>query len=156
MRAPRLRCSALGWLLRERPISSVGARRCVPAEWFPVHLSSYECQFVVLQLRQSLWGPKPFLFDFALYWAEQVGVTPRFVTGNDFFLTMGGVNTSADYFCGFGRQIGIDPPVAACPDETYDAAIVTPEPATVLLLATGILSLGGRSLVRRRQRRDAR
>jgi len=42
--------------------------------------------------------------------AEQVGVTPRFVTGNDFFLTMGGVNTSADYFCGLGPQIGIDPP----------------------------------------------
>ena len=95
-------------------------------------------------------------FDFALYWAEQVGVTPRFVTGNDFFLTMGGVNTSADYFCGFGRQIGIDPPVTACPDEIYDAAIVTPEPATVLLLATGILWLGGGSLVRRRQRRDVR
>ena len=94
-------------------------------------------------------------FDFALYWAEQVGVTPRFVTGNDFYLTMGGVNTSDDYFCGFGRQIGIDPPVTACPDAIYDAAIVTPEPATVLMLATGMLWLGGGSLVRRRKRRNA-
>lgn len=80
-------------------------------------------------------------FDFALYWAEQVGVT-RFVDSNDYFLTLAGVNTPSDYFCGYGRQIGIDPPVSACPSSDYDAAVVTPEPVTVLLLATGIATLG--------------
>jgi len=92
-------------------------------------------------------------FDFALWWAEQSGV-PRFVNGDDFFLTLGGVNTSNDYLCGYGEQIGIDPPVRACADFDYDPAIVTPEPATLILLASGLGAIGVG--VRRRRRQPVR
>jgi len=91
-------------------------------------------------------------FDFALYWAEQVGA-PRFVTGDDFFLTMGAANTGSDYLCGFGQEIGIDVPVNACPDQAYQWAVVTPEPTSIILLASGLAGVGGVGALRRRRRR---
>lgn len=91
-------------------------------------------------------------FDFALYWAEQVGA-PRFVTGDDFFLTMGAANTGSDYLCGFGQEIGIDVPVDACPDQAYQWAVVTPEPTSIILLASGLAGVGGVGALRRRRRR---
>ncbi len=89
-------------------------------------------------------------FDFALYWAEQVGA-PRFVNGDDFFLTMGAANTSSDYLCGYGQEIGIDVPVNACPDQAYTWAVVTPEPTSIILLASGLAGVGAASLRRRRK-----
>lgn len=91
-------------------------------------------------------------FDFALYWAEQVGA-PRFVNGDDFFLTMGSANASSDYLCGFGKEIGVDVPVDACPDEAYRWAVVTPEPTSIILLASGLAGVGGVGALRRRRRR---
>lgn len=89
-------------------------------------------------------------FDFALWWAEQSGA-PRFVTGDDFFLTMGGANSNFDYQCAYGKRIGVEVPVRRCASFAYDAPIVTPEPATVVMLATGIGVLGIGALRRRRQ-----
>lgn len=88
-------------------------------------------------------------FDFALWWAEQSGA-PRFVNADDFFLTMGASNTLSDYQCGYGKRIGVEVPIRRCASFDYDAPIVTPEPATVVLLATGIGVLG--IGVRRRRR----
>lgn len=88
-------------------------------------------------------------FDFALWWAEQSGA-PRFVTGNDFFLTMGASNTSSDYQCGYGKRIGVEVPIRRCASFDYDAPIVTPEPTTIVLLATGMGMLGVAGRRRRR------
>lgn len=103
-------------------------------------------------------------FDFALWWAEQAGVGPRYVQQRDFFLSMGASNTPFDYACGFGRKIGVQPRIEDCPDYDYDLggpvlasslgdqAIATPEPATLVLLGTGLGSLGIGALRRRRRR----
>ncbi|MEP7382715.1 MAG: PEP-CTERM sorting domain-containing protein [Gemmatimonadota bacterium] len=93
-------------------------------------------------------------FDFALWWAEQSGA-PHFVTADDFFLTMGAANTSSDYQCGYGRRIGVEVPIRRCASFDYDGAIVTPEPATVVLLASGIGMIGLGMLRRRTARRAA-
>lgn len=93
-------------------------------------------------------------FDFALYWAEQVGVT-RFVTGDDFFLTVGGSGTNNDYLCGFGKRNGLEVPVRRCPAFDYTGGLVTPEPTTLVLLASGIGALGAAMRRRRRSRGDA-
>jgi len=95
-------------------------------------------------------------FDFAMYWAQQVGA-PRFVTGRDYFMTLGGSATGRDYLCGFGTRDALEVPVRRCPDSRYafDAAVVTPEPATLLLLASGMGALGA-AVRRRRSRRGDR
>lgn len=90
-------------------------------------------------------------FDFAMWWAEQVGA-PRFVSDQDYFMTLGGSATSRDYLCGFGTRDALEVPVRRCPSADYALgnAVVTPEPATWLLLATGMGALG--TAVRRRRR----
>lgn len=93
-------------------------------------------------------------FDFALWWAEQSGA-PRFVTGDDFFLTMGAANSNFDYQCAYGKRIGVEVPVRRCASFAYDAPIVTPEPATLVMLATGIGVLGVGAARRRRLGRAA-
>ena len=104
-------------------------------------------------------------FDFALWWAEQSGVGPRYVQQRDFFLTLGASNTPFDYSCGFGRKIGVKMRVDSCPSVDYDGgtgviahsnfgdhAVATPEPATLILLGTGLASLGAGAMRRRRRR----
>ncbi|MCC6773223.1 MAG: PEP-CTERM sorting domain-containing protein [Gemmatimonadaceae bacterium] len=88
-------------------------------------------------------------FDFALWWAEQSGA-PRFVGADDFFLAIGAAGTPSDYLCGYGRRIGTEVPATRCPEYDYDGALVTPEPATLALVTTGLGVLG--VAVRRRRR----
>ena len=92
-------------------------------------------------------------FDFALWWAEQSGA-PRFVSADDFFLTMGAASSSSDYQCAYGRRIGVEVPVRRCASYDYDAPLVTPEPATIVLLASGMGVLG--LAVHRRRRQGSR
>ncbi len=68
---------------------------------------------------------------------------------------MGAANTSSDSQCGYGRRIGVEVPIRRGASFDYDGALVTPQPATVVLLASGRGVLGLCMLRRRTARRAA-